>query len=240
MKLRPLVVIDIVGLTPALLGEHTPHLNALIADGFLATLQGVFPAVTCTAQASLLTGTWPSQHGIVANGWYFRELAEVWLWRQANPLVQGEQVWEAARIQLADFTCAQLFWWYNMYASVDYAVTPRPIYPADGRKIPALYSQPPALQQQLEAGLGPFPLFNFWGPSHGHRLLPLDRRLRPAGIRSLSAYPDPGLSAPSGLQPPTPWSARSGTSTGYSADRSGRRRPDRTRPGRWRRGHGGL
>ncbi len=165
MKLRPLVVIDIVGLTPALLGEHTPHLNALIADGFLATLQGVFPAVTCTAQASLLTGTWPSQHGIVANGWYFRELAEVWLWRQANPLVQGEQVWEAARIQLADFTCAQLFWWYNMYASVDYAVTPRPIYPADGRKIPALYSQPPALQQQLEAGLGPFPLFNFWGPA---------------------------------------------------------------------------
>jgi predicted AlkP superfamily pyrophosphatase or phosphodiesterase len=165
MKPTPLVVIDVVGLTPALLGQHTPQLNALIADGFLAELEGVFPAVTCTAQASMLTGTLPSQHGIVANGWYFRELAEVWLWRQANQLVQGKKVWEAARAQVPGFSCAQLFWWYNMYASVDYAVTPRPIYPADGRKIPALYSQPSSLHRELEAKLGLFPFFNFWGPA---------------------------------------------------------------------------
>jgi predicted AlkP superfamily pyrophosphatase or phosphodiesterase len=163
--MKPLVVVNIVGLTPALLGEHTPHLNALIADGFLAELEGVFPAVTCTAQASMLTGSLPRDHGIVANGWYFRDLAEVWLWRQSNRLVQGEKVWEAARARLPAFSCAQLFWWYNMYAAVDYAVTPRPIYPADGRKLPGLYSQPADLQRQLDEQLGPFPMFNFWGPA---------------------------------------------------------------------------
>ncbi|RLJ16429.1 alkaline phosphatase family protein [bacterium endosymbiont of Escarpia laminata] len=162
---RPLVVIDIVGLTPALLGEETPHLNALVQDGFMATLEGVFPAVTCTAQASMLTGLPPSGHGIVANGWYFRDLAEIWLWRQSNHLVQGEKVWDAARSADAKFTCAKLFWWYNMYADVDWSATPRPIYPADGRKIPGIYTEPPALKQSLQEKLGPFPMFNFWGPA---------------------------------------------------------------------------
>ncbi len=162
---RPLVVIDIVGLTPSLLGEHTPHLNRLLADGFMAPLDGVFPAVTCTAQASMLTGSLPTTHGIVANGWYFRNLAEVWLWRQSNHLVQGEKVWHTARQRDKTFTCAKMFWWYNMYADVDYSVTPRPIYPADGRKIMAVYSAPSDLGTQLVDELGPFPMFNFWGPA---------------------------------------------------------------------------
>lgn len=160
----PLVLIDIVGLTPALLGEHTPHLNRLVEDGFLATLNGVFPAVTCTAQASMLTGLMPAGHGIVANGWYFRDLAEVWFWRQSNRLVEGEKLWESLRRERPGFSCAKLFWWYNMYASADWSVTPRPIYPADGRKLPGLYSYPADLEAELEQKLGPFPFFNFWGP----------------------------------------------------------------------------
>jgi predicted AlkP superfamily pyrophosphatase or phosphodiesterase len=121
VRARPLVVVDIVGLTPALLA-HAPALRALATDGFMATLDPVIPAVTCTAQSSMLTGTLPREHGIVANGWYFRDLAEVWFWRQANQLVIGEKVWEAARRRIPDFTCAQTFWWYNMYASVDWSV----------------------------------------------------------------------------------------------------------------------
>jgi predicted AlkP superfamily pyrophosphatase or phosphodiesterase len=163
----PLVMLDIVGLSPALLGEHTPHLNRLVDDGYLATLDGVFPAVTTTTQASMLTGALPREHGIVANGWYFRDLAEVWFWRQSNHLVQGDKLWDAARREHADFTCAQLFWWYNMYAAVDLSLTPRPIYPADGRKIPAVYSQPADLHRALEDRLGPFPFFEFWGPRAG-------------------------------------------------------------------------
>jgi predicted AlkP superfamily pyrophosphatase or phosphodiesterase len=165
---RPLVVIDVVGLTPALLA-HAPALRRLAGDGFMATLDPVIPAVTCTAQSSMLTGALPRQHGIVANGWYFRDLAEIWFWRQANQLVLGEKVWEAARRRVPDFRCAQLFWWYNMYASVDWSVTLRPIYPADGRKIPALYSSPVELRGELEDELGAFPMFNFWGPAAGIR-----------------------------------------------------------------------
>jgi predicted AlkP superfamily pyrophosphatase or phosphodiesterase len=165
MTAAPLVVINVVGLTPSLLGPHTPHFNALARDGFLAALDGVLPAVTCTAQASLLTGLLPRDHGVVANGWYFRDLAEVWLWRQSNHLVAGEKLWEAARTARPGFRVAKMFWWYNMYSSADISVTPRPIYPADGRKLPGLYSNPPGLQAELEQRLGPFPLFNFWGPA---------------------------------------------------------------------------
>lgn len=161
---RRLVVLNVVGLTPKLIGRDTPHLAALAREGFLAPLASAFPAVTCTAQASMLTGAPPRNHGIVANGWYFRELAEIFFWRQSNALVAGEKVWEAARRTVPGFTCAQLFWWYNMYAAVEYAITPRPIYPADGRKIPGLYAEPAGLQHQCEERFGPFPLFNFWGP----------------------------------------------------------------------------
>ncbi|MGR8932410.1 MAG: alkaline phosphatase family protein [Gammaproteobacteria bacterium] len=162
---KPLMVVNVVGLTPSLLGEHTPKLNNLIDEGYLAQLEGVFPAVTCTAQATMLTGALPREHGIVANGWYFRDLAEIGFWKQANQLIQREQVWDRLKKIDTGISCAQMFWWYNMYAHVDLSVTPRPMYPADGRKIPAIYSNPTALGAELENKLGPFPMFNFWGPT---------------------------------------------------------------------------
>src|SRR6185295_15513789 len=113
------------------------------------------------------TGLLPREHGCVANGWYFRDLAEVWLWRQSNHLVGGEKIWEAARRRDPSFTCAQLFWWYNMYSSADLSLTPRPQYPADGRKLPDVYSEPAELGRELQARLGTFPLFQFWGPRAG-------------------------------------------------------------------------
>ena len=120
-------------------------------------------------QATLLTGTLPREHGIVGNGWYFRDLSEVLFWRQSNALVAGEQIWAAARKRDAGFTGAKLFWWFNMYSGADYAVTPRPLYPADGRKIPDIYTEPAALRDELNAALGQFPLFDFWGPRAGIR-----------------------------------------------------------------------
>jgi predicted AlkP superfamily pyrophosphatase or phosphodiesterase len=163
----PLVVINAVGLTPSLVGPDTPHLSALALDGFRATLTPVLPAVTCTAQATMLTGTLPREHGIVGNGWYFRDLAEVMFWRQSNRLVAGEKLWDAARRARPDLKTAVLLWWFNMYSSAELSVTVRPIYPADGRKIPALYSQPTGLGASLEAELGRFPFFQFWGPNAG-------------------------------------------------------------------------
>ncbi len=164
--MTPTLVLDIVGLTPALL-PHAPHLQALAQQGAMRPLQTVLPAVTTTVQSTLLTGLQPRDHGIVANGWYFRDLSEIWLWRQSNRLVGGEKIWEAARRRDPAFTCAKLFWWYNMYASVDVAVTPRPMYLADGRKLPDIHTHPAALRDDLQGHLGQFPLFEFWGPGAG-------------------------------------------------------------------------
>jgi predicted AlkP superfamily pyrophosphatase or phosphodiesterase len=158
------LVILAVGLSPALVGEHTPNLKRLAARGGVRPLATVTPAVTCTVQSTLVTGLAPSRHGIVANGWYFRDLAEIWLWRQSNRLVAGEKIWDAAKARDPKFTCAKMFWWYNMYSSADWSATPRPMYPADGRKIPDHYAHPHQLHDELDAKLGQFPLFKFWGP----------------------------------------------------------------------------
>lgn len=154
--MHPTVVLNVVGLSGRLLGADTPNLSALARDGAQAALKTITPAVTCSVQATLLTGTLPARHGIVGNGWYFRDLAQVWLWRQSNRLIQGEPVWETARHRDAAFTCAQMFWWYNMYARVEHSVTPRPLYPADGRKVFDVYSQPAALAARIKAESGRF------------------------------------------------------------------------------------
>ena len=162
--MRRTLVLNVVGLTADLL-RHAPNLSALAASGGQRPIGPVWPAVTCSVQSTYLTGLLPAAHGIVGNGWYFRDLSEVWLWRQSNRLVAGEKVWETARKRNPAFTCAQLFWWYNMYSSADFSVTPRPCYPADGRKIPDIYTQPTELRTELNERLGPFPLFRFWGPA---------------------------------------------------------------------------
>nr|WP_259294630.1 nucleotide pyrophosphatase/phosphodiesterase family protein [Streptomyces canus] len=159
-----LLVLDVVGLTPRLL-SHMPHLRALGERGFRARLDPVLPAVTCTVQSTLLTGETPDAHGAVANGWYFRDLGEVLLWRQHNRLVGGEKIWETARRLAPGYTVANVCWWYAMGADVHWTVTPRPVYHADGRKEPDCYTHPPALHDELTDLLGEFPLFRFWGPT---------------------------------------------------------------------------
>ncbi len=158
------VVLNVVGLTPSLLGKHTPFLSEWAAQGQVVPIKPALPAVTCSVQATYLTGKWPNEHGIVGNGWYFRDECEVKFWRQSNKLIQAPKVWETARSLDPTFTCANLFWWYNMYSSADISVTPRPMYPADGRKIPDIYTQPAELRSHLQDRLGTFPLFEFWGP----------------------------------------------------------------------------
>jgi predicted AlkP superfamily pyrophosphatase or phosphodiesterase len=163
--MHPTIAINVVGLTPGLIGPHTPNLARLASVGGCRPLRTVTPAVTCSVQATFVTGLAPSSHGIVGNGWLFRDLMEVWLWRQSNKLISGERIWDAAKARNPAFTCANLFWWYAMAASTDIAVTPRPIYKADGRKLPDCYADPPELRQELTSKLGAFPLFQFWGPA---------------------------------------------------------------------------
>jgi predicted AlkP superfamily pyrophosphatase or phosphodiesterase len=163
--MRPTIVILVVGLTPRHLGPHTPRLDALARAGAIRPLTTVTPALTCTVQATFMTGDLPRDHGIVGNGWLFRDLMEIWLWRQSNRLVAGDKIWDAGKRRDPAFTTANLFWWYNMAASHDIGVTPRPIYKADGRKLPDCYTKPSGLRDELTGALGPFPLFQFWGPA---------------------------------------------------------------------------
>jgi predicted AlkP superfamily pyrophosphatase or phosphodiesterase len=183
-----LVVIDVVGLTPKLL-RHMPRLRSVAGKGFQAPLGTVLPAVTCTVQSTFLTGAPPAEHGIVGNGWYFRELGEVMLWRQHNALVGGEKLWDAARRAEPGYTVANICWWYAMGADVDWTVTPRPIYYADGRKEPDCYTYPPELHDELTGAIGPFPLFTYWGPGAG---LPSSRWICRAAERVMEVH-DPDL-----------------------------------------------
>ena len=159
------VVINIVALSQSLIGEHTPFLQKYLSERHLTHIKPVFPAVTTTAQSCYVTGKFPDTHGIVGNGWYDRDDCEVKFWKQSNKLVKAEKIWEAAKKQDPDFTCSKMFWWYNMYASADFSVTPRPQYHADGVKAPDCYTHPPELRDKLQNALGTFPLFSFWGPN---------------------------------------------------------------------------
>ena len=163
--MQPLTVLNVVGLARRFIGPATPNIARLATRGGLRDLATVTPAVTCSVQSTMLTGLPPDQHGIVGNGWYFRDLGEVFLWRQSNRLVAGEKVWDAAKARDPAFTCANLFWWYAMHASTDFTVTPRPVYLADGRKLPDIWASPSDLRDELTRVLGPFPLFHFWGPA---------------------------------------------------------------------------
>lgn len=160
-------VINVVGLTESLIGDRTPAISAFRGRHQLAHITPAFPAVTCTAQSDYLTGTRASDHGIVANGWYNRELAEVQFWKQSNHLVQRPKIWDELKRLDQSFTCAKLFWWYNMYSTADYSITPRPMYPADGRKVFDIYTQPSGLRYEIKEKLGEFPFLAFWGSAAG-------------------------------------------------------------------------
>ncbi|MGD0745603.1 MAG: nucleotide pyrophosphatase/phosphodiesterase family protein [Verrucomicrobiota bacterium] len=169
-----LAAINVAGLAEALIGEHTPRLAEFRKRGALAHIAPAFPAVTCTAQSNYLTGKPPSQHGIVGNGWFNRDLAEVQFWKQSNHLVQSPKLWDALREPSglvtrhpSPITCANCFWWFNMYSSADYSITPRPMYPADGRKIFDIYAWPYSVRTEIKRDLGEFPFFGFWGPAAG-------------------------------------------------------------------------
>ncbi len=166
----PLVLINAVGLTSRLL-PMAPRLQELATRGWSRPLREALPAVTCTAQATILTGKTPSDHGIVGNGWLFRDTGEVRFWQQSNRLIQAEPFYTTLKRQAAEqgrsFRVAQLFWWFNQGADVDWSVTPKPYYGADGDKAFGIYGTPEGLTDRLERELGPFPFRTFWGPAAG-------------------------------------------------------------------------
>ena len=161
-------VLNLVGLCGRHMGTDTPNLLAF-AEKHKGhrIIDPVLPALTCSAQSTYLTGKLPSSHGIVGNGWYDRELNEHHFWKQSNRLVQDKKIWDFLGEKNPSFSCANLFWWYNMHSSVDYAITPRPLYRADGLKTFDIHTQPMDLREKIKEDLGGFPFHGFWGPRAG-------------------------------------------------------------------------
>ncbi len=168
--MQPLVLLNTVGLTSRHL-PLAPRLHALAQAGWQRSMQEVIPAVTCTAQATMLTGKLPQEHGIVGNGWLHRDTMEVRFWQQSNRLLQAEPLYVTARRRALErgekFRCAKLFWWFNQGAAVDITVTPKPHYGADGNKAFDILSEPDAWTGRLKQALGAFPFQTFWGPMAG-------------------------------------------------------------------------
>ncbi|MBX9581414.1 MAG: alkaline phosphatase family protein [Gemmataceae bacterium] len=168
--MQPIVLVNAVGLTPRLLG-FAPRLKAVADSGWAAGMPEVLPAVTCTAQATILTGKPPDKHGVVANGWLYRNTNEVRFWQQSNRLIQAEPVYatakQRAKAKGLPFKSAKLFWWFNQGAAVDLSVTPKPHYGIDGNKAFGIAGRPQAVPDGLEQRLGPFPFPAFWGPMAG-------------------------------------------------------------------------
>lgn len=185
MDIPPLVLINAVGMTSRLL-KWAPRLGELARNGILHPLEEIVPAVTCSAQASLLTGTLPRDHGIVGNGWHFRDTGEVRFWQQAATLLNGAPIYSTARRIAQErgrsFRAAKLFWWFNQGADVAISVTPKPHYGADGNKVFGITGTPEGLTDRLEGALGTFPFHTFWGPGAG---LPCTRWIAQASAEVL-------------------------------------------------------
>lgn len=130
--------------------------------------QAIFPAITCTAQASFRTASTPQEHGLVANGLFFKDLTKVLFWEQSATLVQGPRIWEAFRAK--GHTVGLMFWQQSMGEAVDLVVTPAPIHKHSGGMIQACYTQPASLEARLNEAIGrPFNLMNYWGPLANHK-----------------------------------------------------------------------
>lgn len=131
-------------------------------------METVFPALTCTAQASFRTEALPCFHGLLANGFYDRTLARAFFWEQSSGLVYGRRLWTDWRARGG--TVGLMFWQQSLGEDVDLLLTPKPIHKHHGGMIQDCYSQPPELYRDLVRKTGrTFDLMRYWGPMASER-----------------------------------------------------------------------
>lgn len=157
------ILLDTVGLEQKHLDSGLlPNIAKLAENGEVAKLEPTFPALTSSVQASILTGKFPKDHGIIANGLYDRSTYSVSFWEQPSSLVQTPRIWDTIK-QRSDKKTAVLFWQNTMYANSDIVVTPRPIH-LDDKMVMWCYSKPQGYYEKLKERLGEFNLASYWGP----------------------------------------------------------------------------
>lgn len=170
MSTKNIIVINVVGLEHRHLNSDlTPNISALAEKGESAKMEPVFPSVTCTVQASILSGRYPSEHGIIANGLYDRSSHSVSFWEQPSALVQRERVWDTLKNKSPGVKTAVLFWQNTMFVNSDIVITPRPLHMGDGSMIQWCYSKPAGYYEEISRTIGDFNLATYWGPMASHR-----------------------------------------------------------------------
>jgi predicted AlkP superfamily pyrophosphatase or phosphodiesterase len=158
------IIIDIVGLEKRHISETlTPNIFKISQGGETRNLETVFPAVTCTVQSSLLSGTYPEVHGIISNGLFDKQNYAVSFWEQSSNLVQADRIWDTLKMSGSSHKTAVLFWQNTMYSNADIVLTPRPLH-MDERMIMWCYSKPPGFYEKIAEKIGKFDLTTYWGP----------------------------------------------------------------------------
>ncbi|MBL9162687.1 MAG: alkaline phosphatase family protein [Planctomycetaceae bacterium] len=146
---------------------HMPRLAALTAGGDVAELAPTFPAVTCTVQANMTTGAPPSEHGVIANGFYWRDRQAVEMWTTPSECVDRPQIWDTLHEQAPGVTSAVWFPLHAKHCGADYVCLPAPVHNPDGSESLWCYTKPEMLYGEFRDRLGHFPLMNYWGPLAG-------------------------------------------------------------------------
>ncbi len=143
------------------------RLRRLMAGGEIADLAPSFPCVTCPVQANMATGRLPREHGVVGNGFYWRERREVEMWTAANDCIRAPQLWDVLGKRFPGTTSAVWFPLHSKHCPADYVCTPAPVHNPDGSESLWCYTRPEELYGLLRNELGDFPLMNYWGPTAG-------------------------------------------------------------------------
>ena len=144
-----------------------PNLSRLALGGGYASLVPSFPAVTCPVQANMMTGKLPREHGVVANGFYWRDQRRVEMWTSWNDCIERPQLWDILHERDRSITSAVWFALHSRGCGADYLCTPAPIHHPDGSESLWCETRPEMIYTELQPKLGHFPLQHFWGPLAG-------------------------------------------------------------------------
>ena len=158
-----IIVVDIPGLVGSDIDEiKTKNIFKIIRNNHSALIP-TFPAVTCSAQSSVLTGTYPSEHGIIANGYYDKTYKEIHFWDQPSKLVEKPQIWDILKEKNSKIKTAVLFWQNTLFAKSDIVITPKPLH-LENNFVMWCYSKPQNFYEEIIKEIGEFDLKWYWGP----------------------------------------------------------------------------
>ena len=162
--MKKLIVLDIVGLSKKQFEKLKPkNISKILENGSYGSFEPSFPAVTCSVQASIFSGTYPSEHGIISNGYYDDLFKKISFWEQPTNLVKKPRIWDLLKKNEPNFFTALLFLQNSLYANSNVVLTPKPLH-LENKMVMWCYSKPENFYEKITESLGNFDLKSYWGP----------------------------------------------------------------------------